>query len=300
MDDQKTFALSVRGVNDNASVEEPPPAYTALSQRPLPTTIHAVPHPNYAESRYNFTNMSLKPYDSPPSHTRILPLTPEESLEVIDQLLRIISRHAQNAINMYPHLRGEILGNDPTHTCHIVPKEAVPLFEDWHSTQASDKDDMLRGEFVSMARIRAASKREAVPGEEDKQPDIQTTADGVHIKSEELSARDAFLASATDWSFSTLFTDGLLWFNDENRAKRLARTLTNTIHKIQRTGAHASSFDVLPGRNYPTPVDSVPFPAHLSLVAEYTTFRREDEMGLWQSKSGWAIVARVTAGDATL
>lgn len=78
----------------------------------------------------------------------------------------------------------------------------------------------------------------------------------------------------TDWgryddevSFDEPDPETSLWFSDEELAHRLARRLEPATREAN------------PGR--------------MTLGAEEITFRGENEMGIWETKTGWAIVVRV-------
>jgi hypothetical protein len=119
----------------------------------------------------------------------------------------------------------------------------------------------------------------------------------------------------------------VLWWSDEDMAYKLARKLQaqHLLPSSPRTAASASSASAAgastiaslrsglrtlmesfqdPQRVWPPPPPapasasrSAPkaesSPATMNVRAEEVTFRRENEMGIWESKTGWGIVARI-------
>ncbi|OAA41255.1 hypothetical protein NOR_05333 [Metarhizium rileyi] len=107
-----------------------------------------------------------------------------------------------------------------------------------------------------------------------------------------------------------------LWWSDEDMAERLAKHLRpvratasvdrQTVRaqverdKAARAAGRWSMFRKdEPARTSPTasssktqrkPLDDV----NMTVNAEETTFRRQNEMGIWESRTGWGLVVRVT------
>jgi hypothetical protein len=118
----------------------------------------------------------------------------------------------------------------------------------------------------------------------------------------------------------------VLWWSDEDMAYKLAQKLQaqHLLPSSHRTAASASSASAAgastiaslrsglrtliesfhdPQRVWPPPPPpagasrSAPkaesSPATMNIRAEQVTFRRENEMGIWESKTGWGIVVRI-------
>ncbi|KAH6897132.1 hypothetical protein B0T10DRAFT_455007 [Thelonectria olida] len=97
-----------------------------------------------------------------------------------------------------------------------------------------------------------------------------------------------------------------LWWQDDTMASRLARYLQperpkpksqpRPAEKPQKTKKGWGSFLK---KNEPAPVYPPPEPrvedeaVTFTVNAEEVTFRRENEMGIWESKTGWGLVVRI-------
>lgn len=265
MSDQKRldFTLSHTRVDNNDASEEPPPAYSP----PLDSLLPPASHSGETKVQYNFANLSLEHTYNPSA----FPQAPtQETPEVMEQLLRLTSDFVRQAQDAYPALRHDIPGGKLTATLHIAPDEAVPASDGWHLTQASQTDDMLRGQIVSMARVRA-SKIQKVAGMDQKQ--VEEMSGGLQYDSR----------PPVDLLFPTAAPSGPLWWGEGRQAHMLSQNLNTRIQELQgeKRGQKHEFKDDSPGLT------------KLSLTAEETTFRRSNSMGLWESKSGWTIVVRV-------
>lgn len=151
----------------------------------------------------------------------------------------------------------------------------------WHSSGAEDR--ARQGVFVREARIQ-------LPKEKEKM------ALGGNLGGDEKARRNSGFMDS-DWT--SAFTEeskGRLWWDDEAQAHRLARCLEAEIkgpeyvsrREIRRSVKAANSWKK-GHENTSTDADHV----RTTVRAEQMTFRRENEMGLWESQSGWTIVLTV-------
>ncbi|KFH40866.1 hypothetical protein ACRE_084330 [Hapsidospora chrysogenum ATCC 11550] len=156
----------------------------------------------------------------------------------------------------------------------FVPADA--LGAGWRLTEEGDSH---RGEVSRMIRVERARTK----GGDDKsswnEKSRASTTTTTTTTTTSSSSRRIEERGFTDWgryddepSPSDADPDAALWFADEHLARRLARHLqprTTTLHD---------------------PTGTV---AGMSVRADEITFRGENEMGIWESKTGWAIVLRV-------
>lgn len=277
----------------NELFEEPPPAY---SPPQVGSRLSQASHSDEEKVCYNFAALTLEPNVSPPSHPRTLQTRPQESPVVMEQLLRLTSNFVRQVQAKYPEIRHGLPGGKLTAMLHLAPDEAVPASAGWHLTQTSQLDDLRRGQAISVARVRA-SKIKKDSGTDDKQG--EKTAGGLHDDSRPAEEPLFSFGDLAAWmpfrdTVAVESTREMLWWNDEDRAQRLLQNLTIRIHELQSEGAHKLDLEDRPGGNHKTP-DSAPLELmQLRLTAEETTFRRSNMMGLWESQSGWTIVAKVT------
>lgn len=88
-----------------------------------------------------------------------------------------------------------------------------------------------------------------------------------------------------------------LWWDDESQAHRLARGLETEIKGPQDLSRRQVMQNVKDARSSTRHDDESASSAEsvkTKVWAEQTTFRRENEMGLWESQSGWTIILAVT------
>lgn len=160
----------------------------------------------------------------------------------------------------------------------VIEAIAVPSSAINSQWELSDTEDRESGK---LARIVSVEIREKGSGDEKKQPQDSQSTDG------EWSARDASRRGFDAWGRwnddagrSSDSDESMLWWNDESLAKRLARYL----HPPQAPQAMAGSSS--------TAATRMEGAVSMTARAEEATFRRENEMGLWESKTGWAIMVR--------
>lgn len=258
---------------------EPPPAYAATPHQalsPLPTASGA-PQTKIEQALLTF-QLQLQEAIAQ-NHQSQLEDGTEEDREVQRQLLHLmgeflckVSKDSPKSIQDLPASVHGILRAD---LC-VAPQEAVPLSSGWHLSGVSQRDDELIGRAVQEGRVwpteTHASKQKKEPG-----------ADGA----ESQYRRD--LAKGLWSSIDALSLDedvcdprGTLWWNDERKAQDIARTLNLQLLPRSSTlnGADILNMD----RNSYVQIE---------VRAEDMTFRRENEMGLWESKSGWTVVMAV-------
>lgn len=118
----------------------------------------------------------------------------------------------------------------------------------------SDEGEKHKGELTKAIRVKTKSKE-----------DTKISKEGSSWRTEEpLDSTNEF----DDWGrwdepSSNASTEDALWWTDESLALHLAKSIQPTSLR----GMHVR--------------------------AEHVTFRRENEMGIWESKSGWGIVVRL-------
>lgn len=142
----------------------------------------------------------------------------------------------------------------------------------WHSSGARDR--AREGVHVREVRVQLP-KQEKAAGDE--------------------KPRSSEYMISPEWSsdFTGEPKDGRLWWDDELEAHRLARCLEAEIkgpedlsrREVMRNVKSPKSSKKLNDGASPN-ADSIRTTAR----AELMTFRRENEMGLWESQSGWTIV----------
>lgn len=97
---------------------------------------------------------------------------------------------------------------------------------------------------------------------------------------------------------------GILWWQDHDLARRLAKyiqpeRIDRTVVKAHMAQEKKSSRWGLFKKNDPTPASPPPPPVQnkdpvtMTVDAEEVTFRRENEMGIWETSTGWGLVVRV-------
>lgn len=153
---------------------------------------------------------------------------------------------------------------------YMAPQEAVPLSTGWHLSGVSQKDNEIVGRAVQEGRVWPT---ETQPTKQDK---IAEDTNG--SESKERPDRAAGLWSAVNnLALGAPVYDhrGTLWWDNEREAQDLARALN--LQLVLPQGVSSGNDHV-----------------QIKVSAEYMTFRLENEMGLWESKSGWTIVMAVT------
>ncbi|KAF4947199.1 hypothetical protein FSARC_14018 [Fusarium sarcochroum] len=98
--------------------------------------------------------------------------------------------------------------------------------------------------------------------------------------------------------------DDVLWWSDHDMAMRLAKYISPERVDRQVVKAHveqakkASRWGLFKKNEPSTPPAPLPKPQEeepvtMTVKAEEVTFRRENEMGIWEGKTGWGLVVRV-------
>jgi hypothetical protein len=224
--------------------------------------------------------------------------------QIDDQILALI----------IPHLE-EILSSIAT--IHPAPKLVVATFvpaeavTDW--TPVED-DGYPCGEVHKTVRVKRFSKG-AGGSKESPEPTAEQSAgrefDGWGRWNEENDSRSAAKSETQ------------LWWSNENMARRLAKYLQprgkqsiqveKSASSVSKEGKQAQSSGVrnILGKitsTFPEPLVSGNTPmassstqgnpdVTLTVGAEEVTFRKENDFGLWESMTGWGIVARVRLGQ---
>jgi len=179
------------------------------------------------------------------------------SIDGDSQILATLVDPIESFLASIPHIRPLPRVVEAT----FVPADA--LGPAWRLT---DEGDRHRGEVNRMIRVERAHTK---GGNGDKKSSSSSTT----IPSRRIEER-----GFTDWGRyddeppSDPDPDAALWFTDEDLARRLAR------HIQPRTTLHDDPSGLVAG---------------MSLRADEITFRGENEMGIWESRTGWGIVVRV-------
>lgn len=181
----------------------------------------------------------------------------------------------------------------------FVPEDAVG--QGWRFT---DVDHRRPGEVAKLIRVERDLKLEG-----DRKPAPRANDTGEPRRSE-----------FDEWG---RFDDGddvpsnpetTLWWSDEDMARRLARHLqpdrptasvdrqTVRAQVVQNKESKKASRWSLFKKDEPQPPPSFAAPARarddgediaMTVGAEEVTFRKENDMGIWESKTGWGLVVRV-------
>lgn len=202
----------------------------------------------------------------------------EQGREIRRQLLHLMGEFVNKVSNDSPRsiqdlpatVRGVLKAD-----LYMAPQEAVPLSTGWHLSGVSQKDDEIMGRSVQEGRVWPTETQST------KQLDDKFAGAVNGFGSQEHPDRAAGLWSAVnDMALNEPVYDsrGTLWWDNEREAQDLARMLDLQLNLSQERSTMSPWNDHV----------------HIKMLAEYMTFRRENEMGLWESKSGWTIVMAVT------
>ena len=193
----------------------------------------------------------------------------------------------------------------------LVEATLVPDGAIGRSWRFSDAEETQTGEMRKLIRV---TRRGKLDGEKKQQhaqsssPPPNTSGRGFDEWgrwTEEVKGSDSPHSSKAD-----------LWWSDEDMARRLARHLqparatpsvdraavtaqVERARETRRAGRWSlftrddASHKASPPARQQT-VDDV----EMNVAAEEVTFRRQNEMGLWQSKTGWGVVVRVSIRQA--
>ncbi|KAG5938332.1 hypothetical protein E4U59_003821 [Claviceps monticola] len=198
----------------------------------------------------------------------------------------------------------------------LVPSDAVD--ESW---RLSDTEGNQNGQFIKLIRVGRHSK---IPGEKRHLPNpmnsatLDTMGQNQQVDDERGQSKDESDNGSGTYNGSDA---DLWWWSDEELARRLAGHLQPVPEtaSFERQTSHAEaglskqtkkagrwSFFNKENRRMaqnskpmhllshgttpsPAPSDDV----SMEVTAEEATFRRQNEMGIWESKTGWSLVVRV-------
>ncbi|KFA69451.1 hypothetical protein S40285_04605 [Stachybotrys chlorohalonatus IBT 40285] len=263
-----------------------------MSKQPLPDEALDLPPPYSptaagpsTESSSIFSsqlaNLRFRVLDAQASHASALDQRDNQVLAlIVPHIETIVSSVA--AMNPSPTLAEAIL----------VPAEAAG--DEW---ALSDEPEPRPGEVRKVVRVA-----------------VQTKVDGKAAQATRSAA-----AAADGWGWNggadrKLDTDPLLWWEDEAMARRLARSLQPERPAVdipqdrevapaqtkQKKTSRWKLFNAADSQpSSPSPSPSAPPPREsesnvtMSVRAEEIAFRRENDFGIWESKSGYAIVVRL-------
>ncbi|KAG6145223.1 hypothetical protein E4U28_001724 [Claviceps purpurea] len=198
----------------------------------------------------------------------------------------------------------------------LVPSDAVD--ENW---RLSDTEGNQNGQFIKLIRVDRHSK---MSGDKKYPPDptnsatLDTTGQEQQVDDERGQSKDESENGMQNGSNADLW-----WWSDEELARRLAGHLQpapetasfgkQTSHAeaglSKQTVKKAGRWSFL-NKETPRPMAQSSKPMHLpshgtkpspapsddvsmEVNAEEATFRRQNEMGIWESKTGWGLVVRV-------
>lgn len=251
---------------------EPPPAYSEIStpgpspsSSSLPSTSSAGQRTKVQDGLWEFQERIHEAMTQ--NHQDRLTYGSEEDREIRRQLMHLmseflgkVSKDSPKSIKDLPASVHGILKAD----LYMAPQEAVPLSSGWHLSGVSPRDDEIIGRAVQEGRVwptetqssKLKKESEASGAGSQSKPDHEA---GLWAAVDGLSLDEAVCEPR-----------GTLWWNDEREAQQVARALDLQLLSCRNTYVQ------------------------INMRAEYMTFRRENEMGLWESKSGWTIVMAVT------
>ena len=233
------------------------------------------PPPPYSPSPHQTTNRSSSSTTEPPSlfapqiaslHAQIISNNQVQTSIRDEQANRYLSA-------IIPHLETFLQQIATIHPvprvveAYLVPDDAVGKTWD-----LSDKGEKLRGEVRSIVRVSDKGLDAVAGSQGEKSGKAMETTTSVSESGGGSSSK-----GFNEWGWwddddrkdgsSSGGGSSTLWWNDERMARQVARALQAT----SRSDGNVS----------------------MRIASEEVTFRRENEMGLWESKSGWGIVARL-------
>lgn len=259
---------------------EPPPAYSA-TPHPKPPLLQTAPGAKQTKIEQALLEFQGRIQESiTQNHQAQLGDGTETYREVRRQLLNLMSeflgkvaKDSPKSVEDLPASVHGILKAD----LYVAPQEAVPLSSGWHLSGVSQRDDEIIGRAVQEGRVwpsetmslkqkkGADADRVGLLGKPEHAAGLWSAVDALSLNEAECEPR------------------GTLWWNNEREAKEIARNLD--VQLLSRSSMWPEA--EVPQRDGNTYVQ-------IKMRAEDTTFRRENEMGLWESKSGWTIVMAVT------
>lgn len=251
---------------------EPPPAYSAVIGSSFFPSLSTTQPSKIQEALWVFQGRIQEAVTQ--NHQDQLTHGTEEDREVRRQLFNImslflskVSKDSPLSENDLPASVHGILKAD----LYVAPQEAVPLSTGWHLSGVSKRDDEIIGRAVQEGRVWPTETQSTKTMK-------QTEANGFGSQSKPDQVAGLWSAVNNLTLDEAVYeTRGTLWWNNEREAQELARALDLQLGSLGRCSR-------LPGNDH----------VQIEMRAEYMTFRRENEMGLWESKSGWTIVMAVT------
>ncbi|KAG6021529.1 hypothetical protein E4U19_005631 [Claviceps sp. Clav32 group G5] len=201
----------------------------------------------------------------------------------------------------------------------LVPSDAVG-----GSWRLSDTEGNQNGQFIKLIRVDRHSK---MPGDKRYLPD-RTNSAILDTTGQEQQFNDerGHLKDESDNGTQTGSNADIWWWSDEELARRLAghlqpapetaeggsferQTSYAEAEPSKQIGKKAGRWSFF-SKESPRPMAQSPKPMHLpshgttpspapsdgvsmEVNAEEATFRRQNEMGIWESKTGWGLVVRV-------
>lgn len=210
-------------------------------------------------------------------------------------------RDSEILATMVPYIEdllASITSMDPLPTLAeliMVPKSAVQ--NDW---QFSDESTRRDGEVTTIVRIEGSSKTKG-----DKKVLVQPETDSVQM---DRGFKD--WGRWEDGEISKISRDLDLWWSDEEMARRLAKYLQPAprvdrravkTHVEQTKETKKTSLWGLFKKDEPAPAPAPPITSNkledegatMTVKADEVTFRTENDLGIWESRTGWAVVVRV-------
>jgi hypothetical protein len=217
-----------------------------------------------------------------------------------NQVLAILVPHVESILSSI----GALQPPPALAEAKLVPEEAIT--SEW---QLSDDTERAAGEIRRVVRVKAISKL-------DGQATSSSSKGGAPVPQQSNDDEWGWNGSAEQ----STKPDPLLWWDDEGMAIRLARSLqpdrpaapAASSSRTQQPAPAAqakkssrwklfngssigkqSNEPALPSAPRPTWSSSNELEPQMTVKAESVTFRRENEFGIWESKSGWGIVIKV-------
>ncbi|ROW06620.1 hypothetical protein VMCG_04252 [Cytospora schulzeri] len=108
--------------------------------------------------------------------------------------------------------------------------------------------------------------------------DLDQRKIAAHVRVAEVTAPGKDIADSPDQKHPGGDGEDLMWWHDEGLAGRLASRIRSYLPEARNAGD----------------TDNHAGPMKTSVQAEEVTLRRETDMGLWESSSGWAIILRLS------
>lgn len=261
---------------------EPPPAYSARPESDSPLTSlpssSSISDQTKIQEALSVFQYRLQEAVTQNHQDKLGKDGTEQDREIRRQLFHLMGNFLNKVSNDSPRSRGDL--PDAVHgilraDLYMAPQEAVPLSTGWHLSGVSQKDNEIVGRAVQEGRVWPTETEQST-----KQDKI--VEDTKESGSKGRPDRAAGLWSAVnDLALDEPVYDhrGTLWWDNEREAQDLARILD--LQLVLQAGGHSHAS---PGNDH----------VQIKVSAEYMTFRLENEMGLWESKSGWTIVMAVT------